>query len=128
MHYSLKGTDQNKNKFKFPYKTLSPLKRNLKTYNSVDDVYDELVEAYLKTEDKSKIGASLYLVHLYICNSDMILDVRSQNIIKAYLLAKDLNTPIFSNLMETPMNYIQKFQIIKEALMAYQKEEQNNVE
>ena len=42
------------------------------------------------------------------------------------MFAKEMNMPIFSNLMETPMEYIEKFQMIKEELMAHQKEEANN--
>ena len=42
------------------------------------------------------------------------------------MFAKEFNMPIFSNLMETPMEYVEKFQIIKQEIMAYQKEEANN--
>lgn len=125
MQYSLKGT-KNKNDFQFPYRTLSPIYRKNKLYNTIDDVYDELIVAYNQTKDKSKLGISLYLIHLYFANSEYILDTHSQNIIKAYMFAKEFNMPIFSNLMETPMEYVEKFQIIKEEIMAFQKEEANN--
>ena len=125
MHYSIKGT-KNKNNFEFPYRTLSPIYRKDRLYNSIDDVHDELIKAYNQTKDKSKIGTSLYLVHLYFANPEHILDQHSQNIIRAYMFAKEMNMPIFSNLMETPMEYIEKSQMIKEELMAHQKEEQSN--
>ena len=111
---------------KFPYEAINPLSAQTETFNNIDDVYKTLEECYNKCVEKGfdKLGESLYQQMLYVVNDNLILDSKSQDLIKQYQFCKKFNIPPYPSLQETPIKIMDSFIIIDSEITNYK--ETNN--
>jgi len=100
----------------FPYDAKNPVTFRRETFESIEDVervllecYDELVRAGLQ------IGEGLYSQSHFFCNHSVLIDVRIQQKIKAYIFAKRIGG-MFDPL-KLPASEIDDFILIDEEYM-----------
>ena len=128
IHISYNGLrDKGDNRFRFPYKALSPVTGQTKMFNTMDDVYEELENCYDEIIEKEvkAIGETLYAEHFFFCNTSDLLDVSIQKRIKEYSYCQMFNCPPFPSLMETPANVVDDFMTIGREIKRLKSKESN---
>ena len=107
-----------KPRYTFPYKARSVVESVHREFETIDDVYDELMKSYnqLTQQGYSNIGEGIYLEHFYYANTKDLVDPKCQSMIKAYIYCMESNTPPYRSLQETPANFIDDFLIINEEI------------
>ena len=95
------------------------------TFNSIDDVYEKLVECYDKCKEKGfkNLGKALYEQALFFVNIDKFLDQDCQLRIKEHKFCKEFNCHPYPSLNDTPANVVDEFLIIQEEIRNFSKEE-----
>lgn len=109
---SIKGLkNEGYNGFDYPYQALCPVTGKYKTFNSIEDVYEELLLCNQELEDKKVINVSetLYIEHFMFCNTEQLIDKKIQTRIKEYNFCKSFNCPPYPSLKETPAKVIDEF-------------------
>ena len=116
------------NGFVFPYKAKSPATLKVKEFNTIDDVYNELIVCYdkLREEGSTFYSDALYSEHFFFCNTNELLDRKVQERVVEYNFCKAFNCPPYPSLKETPAKVIDDFMEI-ENIMNSIKKENNNV-
>ena len=111
----------------FPYEAINPLSAQTETFNNIEDVYKTLEECYDKCVEKGfdRLGESLYQQMLFIVNDDLMLDPKSQDLIKQYQFCKKFNTPPYPSLQETPIKIMDDFNIIDIEITNHKNKENN---
>jgi hypothetical protein len=116
---SLNGL-QSKHSFpnEFPYDAINPISAKKQTFNSIDDVYDLLVECYDRGREEGfkNLGKALYEQSLFFVDMDKMIDGKMQSYIKQYRFCKNFNCPPYQSLQETPIKTIDYFMIIDEEI------------
>ncbi len=110
------------NNLKFPYKRQSPLTKRNKTYNNIDDVWDDinlLIESW--KESKFSLGRNLYF-HLPLFMDPKLLYDNEDNIVfKEYHWCKDFNIPIAKSLNDADAFTLELFDIIRSEINQIEK-------
>ena len=106
------------NGFVYPYKALSPVSGKNKLFNSIEDVYLELIICYdeLINKNISALGETLYTEHFFFCNTYELLDSKYQQRVKEYNYSKAFSCPPYPSLNETPAKTIDEFLEIEEEI------------
>ena len=102
----------------FPYDAVNPMTTKQKTFNSIDDVYEVLIECYDKCIEKgySRLGEALHQQALFIVNEELMLDQDIQLTIKKHQFCKQFNCPPYPSMIETPANVIDDFIVIEQEM------------
>ena len=102
----------------FPYDAVNPMTTKQKTFNSIDDVYEVLIECYDKCIEKgySRLGEALHQQALFIVNEELMLDQDIQLTIKKHQFCKQFNCPPYPSMIETPANVIDDFMVIEQEM------------
>ena len=99
----------------FPYVALCPSNHKKSEFNSITDVYDEIIRLYDEAEDKGfNVGESLYTQSFFFVDHELLLDSNMQNRIKEFQFCKTFSCPPYPSLQETPADIIDDFFIIEE--------------
>jgi hypothetical protein len=99
----------------FPYTGLAPSIRKYITFNSIEDVFDELVRLYDKAHNSNmteKLGESLYRMAGFFCDYPRLVRTKHQVLIKKYLYCKASNTPPYDSIQDTPADFIEDWLIV----------------
>ena len=118
MQISLNGLPKNSLPDDFPYVAMNPMSAKKETFNSIEDVYEKLVECYDKCKQKGfdRLGEALYEQALFFVNIDKLIDQDCQLRIKEHKFCKEFNCPPYPSLKDTPANVIDEFTIIQEEI------------
>ena len=111
----------------FPYDAVNPMTTKQKTFNSIDDVYEVLIECYDKCIEKgySRLGEALHQQALFIVNEELMLDQDIQLTIKKHQFCKQFNCPPYPSMIETPANVIDDFMIIEQEMNNFANKDKN---
>ena len=112
---------------KFPYDAMNPMKTKQQTFNSLDDVYEVLIECYDKCVNKGyeKLGSALYNQALFVVNEELIIDDEAQLLIKKHQFCKQFNCPPYPSVNQTPAKIIDGFMIIEQEIKQFQSKDNN---
>ena len=125
VHFAWKGGVQS-NGFKFPYQAKSVVDLKVRDFKDIGDVYNELERAYDKATDEGfPVGESLYAEHFFYANSTDLVDEKAQVFIKEFQYCKDSNTPPFPSLKDTPADFIDKWDIVKNEILHLTRQEKD---
>ena len=115
------------NGFDYPYKATSPVTGNKKEFESIEDVYEELMNCYQELEEKNinNKAEAIYSEHFFFCNTAELLDEDIQLTIKEYNYCKAFNTPPFESLDKTPANIVDDFLQIENIMKQKHKDNGN---
>ena len=91
---------------------MSPSYRRMIKFESVNDVYDELIRCYDNITDTEDIGEVLYTEHFFFANTSELIEKRSQEKIKVYNYCKTFNCPPYPSIIETPAKELEELLII----------------
>ena len=92
-----------------------PSKRKRDEFDSITDVYDELINLYEVAKNEGyNVGEAIYSQSFHFVDHELLLDTHSQNRIKEYQFCKTFSCPPYPSLQETPANTIDDFFIIEE--------------
>ena len=98
----------------FPYKAISVVTNKKKVYESIEDVYDEIVALYnISNEQGFDVGHSLYSQCAFFADYELLLDSGVQNRIKEYNYCKAFSVPPDPSMQETPVEIIEDFMTIE---------------
>lgn len=111
----------------FPYDAINPMTTKHKTFNSIDDVYEVLIECYDKCIKKgyNQLGKALHQQALFIVNEELIIDHNIQLTIKKHQFCKQFNCPPYPSMIETPANIIDDFMVIEQEMNNFANKENN---
>ena len=125
MQISLNGLPKNSLPNEFPYDAINPMSARTETFNSIEDVYDKLIECYDKCKEKGfkKLGKALYEQALFFVNIDKFIDQDCQLRIKEHKFCNEFNCPPYPSLNDTPANIVDEFLIIQEEIRNFSKED-----
>ena len=118
----------------FPYKALKLSIREQVEFNSIDDIYDELVSLYDEALEKGfDLGEALYTQAAFFTDYELLLNVEIQKMIKQYVFCQSFNCPPYPSLQDTPRNEIDDFltihneyQAVKHSIQKQDMKEKNN--
>ena len=97
----------------FPYKAISVATNKKRIYESIDDIYDEIVKLYDLSEEKGfDIGKSLYSQCAFFTDFELLINSKYQNRIKEYNYCKSFSCPPYPSMQTTPADIIDDFMII----------------
>ena len=115
------------NCFEYPYKAMSPVDGTQKEFESIEDVYEELMNCYQELEEKNinNKAEAIYSEHFFFCNTAELLDEDIQLTIKEYNYCKAFNTPPFASLDKTPANIVDDFLQIENIMKQKHKDNGN---
>lgn len=105
----------------FPYKRQSPLTKKVKTYENLEQVWEEiemLVEMW--KDSQFSLGRNLYFHLPLFMNPQWIIDIEYQMILKEYNWIKDFNIPLANNLDEVSARKLDEFDIINSEVKSIQ--------
>ena len=97
----------------FPYKRQSPLTKKVKTYENLEQVWEEiemLVDSW--KESQFSLGRNLYFHLPLFMNPQWIVDIEYQMILKEYNWIKDFNIPLANTLDEVIACKLDEFDVI----------------
>ncbi len=109
---SIKGLkNEGYNGFDYPYQGLCPVTGKPKIFNTIEDVYEQLLLCNQELEDKkiTNVSETLYIEHFMFCNTDQLIDKKIQTRIKEYNFCKSFSCPPYPSLKETPAKVIDDF-------------------
>jgi hypothetical protein len=102
--------------FIFPYICETPITRQKKEFNAVDDIYDEVVHISDANDGTRTMGQEMwYLVNMF-ANPRYLLEERYFNLINEYHYIQDYHIPLGRTLDETDAHKLEYFTIIKNEL------------
>ena len=111
----------------FPYEInsiISDDKRKKIEFKNIDDVWKYITLLQLESEEHRKKGSSFSVLKdlheqlPFFTSTNNIIDEKAQKDISRYTYSKDANTPPYSGSYgDTPHIWIQKYYIIKQAMM-----------
>ena len=99
----------------FPYIAKCPSNGQTAEFNSITDVYDEIIRLYAEANSKGfNVGECLYTSSFYFSDHVLLVDTFMQNRIKEFQFCKTFSCPPYPSLQETPANMIDDFFVIEE--------------
>ena len=103
----------------FPYKTQSPLTKRVKTYKSIEQVWEEiemLVDSW--KDSKFSIGRNLYFHLPLFMNPKWIIDNEDGTLLREYQWIKEFNIPLAQDLDSADASKIEIFDVIRNEINA----------
>ena len=98
----------------FPYKRQSPLTKRVKTYKSIEQVWEEIELLVEKWKDsKFSLGRNLYFHLPLFMNPQWIINDEDNILLKEYNWVKEFNIPLAKDLDSADAQQIEIFDIIK---------------
>ena len=118
------GSEPHK-QFMLPYVAQSPITRQNKDFNSINDIWEEIFK--IKEDKKYSIGQQLYYLIPLFANADNIITYEHSQIMNEYHYVTEYHIPLGNNLNETDAHKLSQFNIIKNemALALKHKAEKN---
>ena len=114
--------------FIFPYVCETPISRQKKEFNTVDDIYDEVRHISEANDGTRTMGQEMwYLVNMF-ANPRYLLQESYFNLINEYHYIQDYHIPLGKTLHETDAHKLEYFTIIKNELGAALKHKQKKDE
>ena len=102
--------------FIFPYVCETPITRKKKEFNTVDDIYDEVMHISDANDGTRTMGQEMwYLVNMF-ANPRYLLRDSYFNLINEYYYIQDYHIPLGRTLDETDAHKLEYFTIIKNEL------------
>jgi len=99
--------------FLFPYIGETPVSRQVKEFNSVDDIYEEVAEISNASDGKRTMGQEMWYLVPIFANPQYLLNEESFNLINEFHYITDYNIPLGKTLDETDAHKLEYFTIIK---------------
>ena len=104
---------------------MSLSKNKFVQYNSLDDIYAELIRLYDKAIVKGfDLGEALFKQALHFTDLAHLLRTEEQDFIKRFQFCKTFNCSPFKSYEDTPEDLIDAFMIIKQEVDLFNKSEQ----
>ena len=103
----------------FPYKRQSPVSKKVKTYENIEQVWEEiteLVEGW--TDSKFSLGRNLYFHLPLFMNPKWIIDNEDGTLLREYQWIKEFNIPLAQDLDSADANKIEIFDVIRNEINA----------
>ena len=103
----------------FPYKRQSPVSKKVKTYENIEQVWEEiteLVEGW--TDSKFSLGRNLYFHLPLFMNPKWIIDNEDGTLLREYQWIKEFNIPIAQDLDSADASKIEIFDVIRNEINA----------
>ena len=99
--------------FIFPYVCETPITRQKKEFNNVDDIYSEVEEISNASDGKRTIGQEMWFLVPLFANPQYLIRDEFYNLINEYHYIQDYNIPLGRTLDETDANKLEYFTIIR---------------
>ena len=99
--------------FLFPYIGETPITRQRKEFNSVDDIYEEVQEVSNASDETRTMGQEMWYLVPIFANPKYLLNDELFNLINEYHYITDYNIPLGKTLDETDAHKLEYFTIIK---------------
>ena len=103
----------------FPYKRQSPVSKKVKTYENIEQVWEEiteLVEGW--TDSKFSLGRNLYFHLPLFMNPKWIIDNEYGTMLREYQWIKEFNIPLAQDLDSADASKIEIFDVIRNEINA----------
>lgn len=103
----------------FPYKRQSPVSKKVKTYENIEQVWEEiteLVEGW--TDSKFSLGRNLYFHLPLFMNPKWIIDNEDGTLLREYQWIKEFNIPLAQDLDSADASKIEIFDVIRNEINA----------
>ena len=103
----------------FPYKRQSPVSKKVKTYENIEQVWEEiteLVEGW--TDSRFSLGRNLYFHLPLFMNPKWIIDNEDGTLLREYQWIKEFNIPLAQDLDSADASKIEIFDIIRNEINA----------
>jgi len=98
----------------FPYKRQSPVSKKVKTYENIEQVWEEIELLVEKWKDsKFSLGRNLYFHLPLFMNPQWIINDEDNILLKEYNWVKEFNIPLAKDLDSADANKIEIFDIIR---------------
>ena len=97
----------------FPYIGETPITRQRKEFNSVDDIYEEVLEVSNASDETRTMGQEMWYLVPIFANPKYLLNDELFNLINEYHYITDYNIPLGKTLDETDAHKLEYFTIIK---------------
>jgi len=105
----------------FPYKRQSPLTKRVKTYHSIEQVWEEIELLTDKWADSQfSLGRNLYFYLPLFMNPAWIIEDNYQIVVKEFTWVKDFNIPLATNLNEVQATKLEEFDVINSEIKSIQ--------
>ena len=112
------------NQFILPYTAQSPITRNVKSFNTVNDIWDEIEIVANSERNKRSLGQELwYLIPLF-ANPIYVLSNHYINLINEYYYVTEYHIPLAKNLDDADAVKLESFTIIRNELTQAKNEKQ----
>ena len=114
----------------FPYVALCPSTRKKAEFDSILDVYDEIIRLYEEADSKGfNVGEAIYTQSFFFADHELLVNSNMQSRIKEYKFCKAFACPPYPSLQETPAKIIEQFSVIEQEYnlcVKKQQEEKSN--
>ena len=103
----------------FPYKRQSPVSKKVKTYENIEQVWEEiteLVEGW--TDSRFSLGRNLYFHLPLFMNPKWIIDNEDGTLLREYQWIKEFNIPLAQDLDSADASKIEIFDVIRNEINA----------
>ncbi len=103
----------------FPYKRQSPVSKKVKTYENIEQVWEEIIELVEGwTDSKFSLGRNLYFHLPLFMNPKWIIDNEDGTLLREYQWIKEFNIPLAQDLDSADASKIEIFDIIRNEINA----------
>ena len=103
----------------FPYKRQSPVSKQIKTFNNIQDVWEEiflLVDSW--SNSKFTLGRNLYFHLPLFMNPNWITATDFAILMKEFTWCKDFNIPIAKDLDSVDARTLEEFDVINTEILS----------
>ena len=111
----------------FPYEAMNPMTVKMQKFESLEDVYEVLLNCYDKCIKKgfTRLGEALKNQAVFIVNDELLIDQDMQLTIKKHQFCKQFNCPPYPSLNETPASIVDDFMIIEQETTQFATKDKN---
>ena len=103
----------------FPYKRQSPVSKKVKTYENIEQVWEEIIELVEGwTDSRFSLGRNLYFHLPLFMNPKWIIDNEDGTLLREYQWIKEFNIPLAQDLDSADASKIEIFDIIRNEINA----------
>ena len=103
----------------FPYKRQSPVSKKVKTYENIEQVWEEITELVEgRTDCRFSLGRNLYFHLPLFMNPKWIIDNEDGTLLREYQWIKEFNIPLAQDLDSADASKIEIFDVIRNEINA----------
>ena len=103
----------------FPYKRQSPVSKKVKTYENIEQVWEEIIELVEGwTDSRFSLGRNLYFHLPLFMNPKWIIDNEDGTLLREYQWIKEFNIPLAQDLDSADASKIEIFDVIRNEINA----------